>query len=174
MSSISVYGQILHQGCIPISKTPVPLTITEKGKLDDEFLLSKSCTRLDILRLSPVYDLNHMEDIKKRVFIPRTIIKLAIKPSPMYTLCEVSLVKLKVIECLKIDAGKYLHQVGNSTPSSQYELAKRFNGITIIFPRYILFFIISILSKIRVLYYFTNMLIKFTYNNIYQIGKIKL
>ena len=65
-------------------KLPVPLTIA--GKLDDEFLLSKSCTRLDILRLSPVYDLNHMEDIKKRVFIPRTIIKLAIKPSPMYTL----------------------------------------------------------------------------------------
>lgn len=175
MSSVSVYGKIQDDTPTPISIIPDAVDKYGQGKLDDELLLTKLCNRLDIFRLAPVYDSKHMNDIKKRVFIPKTNIKLIIRPSPYYTFCDVSIVGNKVLECLSYSSGKNLHQVGDLKPMNQHDLVKKFDGISIIVPKLIFRFLVLVLpSKIGVCNIFINLLKKLAFNNIYEVGIKKL
>lgn len=175
MSSVSVYGEIYDDIQNPISIIPNAADKYGQGKLDDELLLIKLCSRLDILRLAPVYDSKHMNDIKKRVFLPKTNIKLIISPSPCYTFCDVNVIKNKVLECLGSSSGKNLHQVGDLKPIYQNDLVKRFDGISIIVPKFIFsFFVLILPSKIDVCSVIINLIKKLAFNNVYRVGSKRL
>ena len=65
LSSVSVYGNIDHEEYIEINDTPTPISDYGKGKLHDEKYLIKNCNELHILRLAPVFDDEHLSNIKK-------------------------------------------------------------------------------------------------------------
>lgn len=175
MSSVSVYGQIQDEGLTPIVLNPIAVENYGQGKLYDERLLIKSCDRLDILRLAPTYDSQHMNDIKKRVFIPKTNIKLKICPTPYYTFCNVTIVGDHILECLRASPGKNLHQVGDLKSISQHDLVKRFNGISIVVPQLFFRLLISVLpSRITGCGVIKSLLKKLCFNNVYQIGVKKI
>ena len=175
MSSVSVYGQTRDEASIPIMLNPIAVENYGQGKLCDEGLLTKICNRLDILRLAPTYDLQHMNDIKKRVFIPKTNIKLKIWPSPYYTFCNVTIAGDKILECLRSSQGKNLHQVGDLKSISQHDLVKRFNGISIVVPKLFFRLLISVLpSRISGCSVIKILLKKLGFNNVYEIGVKKI
>ena len=99
LSSISVYGERYLDSLVTIDISPVPSDDYGKGKLNDERALSNVCSHLDIVRLVPTYDSDHSKDIRKRVFIPGTGIKLRILPSPSYSFCHVKGVRFFLLRC---------------------------------------------------------------------------
>ena len=179
LSSISVYGERYLGSCVPIEFSPLASEDYGKGKLRDENSLSKICEHLDIVRLTPIYDIEHMKDIKKRVFIPKTAIKLKILPSPTYSFCEIRVVCDMVLRCLYDSPDRRLHQIGDKSSISQHDLVKRFPGISIIVPQ--LFFTLALIllpSRIPWLQNTRLMLKKLGLTNTFeldvrQLGKIK-
>lgn len=143
LSSVSVYGESYLGRRVPIDFFPLATEDYGKGKLRDEYTLSKICEHLDIIRLTPAYDLENMEDIKKRVFIPKTGIKLRILPSPTYSFCEIKVVCDTVLSCLHGSPNRRLHQIGDKLSISQHDLVKRFPGTSVIVPQ--LFFSLALL-----------------------------
>ena len=175
MSSVSVYGQPRDEVSNPIVVNPVALENYGQGTLRDERLLMKACDTLDILRLAPTYDSQHMNDIKKRVFIPTTNIKIKISPSPYYTLCHVKTSGDKILECLRSGQGRNLHHVGDFKSISQHDLSNRFNGISIIVPKFLFMILNSILpSSLLGFSSLKIMLRKLGFNNVYEIDVKKL
>ena len=79
LSSISVYGEVHSEFAIPLERFPKPTDSYGVGKLRDESFFVTECDHLDILRLMPVYDSQNLQDIRKRVFLPNTNIKIKIK-----------------------------------------------------------------------------------------------
>lgn len=176
MSSVSVYGQGNRDGVLPITTNPRPVDDYAKGKLFDEQLLRKSCVQLDILRLAPVYDIDHLTDLMKRVFIPKTRIMIEIVPSPAYTFCDIAVVGHLVMARVSDGRGRYLHQVGDSSLTSQHDLVKlfadrSFAGRSIVVPRKLILLLASMcppglpgFSVVRML------LLKLGGDTTYQIG----
>lgn len=171
LSSISVYGDSYHEYPIKMEHLPIPTDDYGIGKLRDEQLLIRSCEHLDILRLMPTYDSNHMTDIKKRVFIPKTNLRIKILPSPAYSLCKVDVVIKSVISCLNEPLGRRLHQIGDPLPTLQSELIKSFRGNSIIVPQLLFKFCLAILPiKIKILCKIRLLLRKLGMNNVYELG----
>lgn len=174
-SSVSVYGHPRDEISNPIVLNPVALENYGQGKLYDELLLIKVCDTLDILRLTPTYDSQHLNDIKKRVFIPTTNIKLKIFPAPYYTFCHVKTAGDKILECLRSGQGKNLHQVGDLKSISQHDLVNRFNGISIVVPKQFFRLLNSVLpSNISGCSALKILLRKLGFNNVFEIGVKKL
>ena len=172
MSSVSVYGETLDEKPISINLIPTPVENYGKGKLHDELLLTKVCNRLDILRLAPVYDAIHLADVKKRVFIPKTNIKIKICPAPYYTFCNVEVVGNKVLECLEKEQGRKIYQLGDSEPVSQHDIARKFSGRSLVVPKFLFKIIVKILSlKITAFEIPKLLVIKLGFNNIYKISE---
>ena len=71
MSSISVYGEVDLESSIPLTLVPKPADSYGVGKLRDEDLLISNCSHLSILRLTPVYDSQNLQDIKKKGFFTK-------------------------------------------------------------------------------------------------------
>ena len=144
---MSVYGGEHEESNIPITISPKTSDAYGAGKLRDEKKLSSICDNLDILRLMPVYDSEHMEDVRKRIFFPKTNIKFRILPSPVYCLCNVNVVCDAVIKCLGRTSGRRLHQVGNKAPISQRELLEKFPGFALIIPQVVFKICIKLLPE---------------------------
>ena len=175
LSSISVYGKTDSEIPIQLTKTPIPSNDYGYGKLNDENTLISKCTNLDILRLMPVYDKDNLEDIKKRVYIPKTNLRFKLLPSPKYSLCHISQVSGAILNCLKKSDGKKIHHIADEEPTSQNLLANQFSGLCIVIPQFffkILLFVIP--SKVA---FFNNlyfMLKKLSLNNLYERGNINI
>ena len=170
-SSISVYGETYSKSQTPIIFSPKSADNYGKGKLIDESLFISKCKNLDILRLMPVYDSENLEDIKKRVYFPKTNVKIAIWPSPFYSICNIEKVLFAVQRCIRYGSGKRISHVGDIEPASQKDLLKWFSGSTIFLPQ-VLFSIVFFLLPKKFLFFTTIALMikKLALNNIYEIG----
>ena len=169
--SISVYGELHSNFSIPITLFPKPVDSYGAGKLNDEELFISKCGHLDILRLMPVYDSENLQDIRKRVFLPNTNIKIRIWPAPLYSICNVEEVLTAVKKCMNNISGQRIIQVGDSQPISQNELVNWFSGGSIVVPQLFFRIIVYLLpKKIAVFRSISYMLKKLGLSNIYEIG----
>lgn len=171
LSSISVYGSSYCQIPIKMERLPLSSDSYGQGKLRDEHSLISNCSHLDILRLMPVYNSYENKDIKKRIFIPKTGIKLRILPPPKYNFCHINVVIEKVYVCLGQTPGLRLHQVGNLLPTSQDDLLKVFPGPSILIPQIFFKFILYLLPQKSGLFGKIRFMIKkLGLSNTYELG----
>ncbi len=171
ISSISVYGDFYSESQIPINFSPKSVDSYGSGKIRDENILISKCKHLDILRLMPVYDNENLHDIKKRVFLPKTNIKIIIKPSPLYSICNIEKVLSAVQKSMNYSYGQRIAQVGDAEPISQKELASWFTGRIILVPQLLFKFLFFLLPKKFISFRkIAFMLKKLGLNNIYEIG----
>lgn len=174
-SSISVYGELHSESSIPVTVVPKPVDSYGVGKLYDEDLFISNCSHLDILRLMPVYDSQNLQDIKKRVFLPNTNVKIMIRPAPLYSICNVEEVLTAVKKCMNYGSGQRIIQVGDPQPVSQRDLVSWFSGRSILVPQLLFTAMIFLLPKRVALFRSISfMLKKLGLNNIYEIGCIEL
>lgn len=175
ISSISVYGELYSETSIPLARCPKPTDSYGVGKLRDERLFISNCSHLNILRLMPVYDSLNLQDIRKRVFMPATNIKLLIRPTPLYSICDISEVLTAVKQCMNHKLGKRIIQVGDSKPVSQAELVSWFPGRSVPIPQFAFRAIISLLPRSTAsLKNIRYMLKKLGLNNVYEVGCLEL
>lgn len=171
ISSISVCGDLYSELKIPITFSPKSADNYGSGKIRDENLLISRCKHLDILRLMPVYDNENLQDIKKRVFLPKTNIKIIIRPSPLYSICNIEKVLSAVQKSMNYSYGQRIAHVGDSQPISQNELSSWFTGKAILVPQLLFKFLFFLLPKKLILFRkIAFMLKKLGLNNIYEIG----
>ena len=175
MSSVSVYGDMHSDKAIPMIQNPEPFDDYGLGKIMDEKELIRNCPHLDILRLTPVYDMQNLDDIKKRVFIPKTNLIISIFPSPMYSICHLNQIPTIINKCLKDAPGQRYSQVADHSPIRQKELIRFFKGNKIYIPKLFINLVFHLLPK-RFVYIrrAAFMLKKFGLNNIYQVGSKKI
>lgn len=81
LSSISVYGENQSKKAVRETDKCCPTSDYAKSKLSAEKRLEKLCdanllTRLDVLRLAPVYDAEWSINLEKRVFAPKKLFYL--------------------------------------------------------------------------------------------------
>nr|ADI22503.1 nucleoside-diphosphate-sugar epimerases [uncultured verrucomicrobium HF0500_08N17] len=138
LSSVAVYGEENRNTEVTVSDCLRPSTEYGTSKqLCEELLIQSKIANLTILRLAPVYDNNHMVDIRKRVFFPGLpTIKMIIKPSPRYSLTSVETITKTVLNILsnKINTGEKKYNVVDSKPYKQNELINWFPGQAILLP----------------------------------------
>ena len=171
ISSISVYGKLHSETSIPIIRAPKPISSYGVGKLRDEELFISNCRILNILRLMPVYDSQNLQNIRKRVFLPNTNLKIMIRPSPRYSICNLNEVLIAVKNCMEYKSGQRIIQVGNSEPISQADLVNWFPGISIPIPQILFRVMVCLLpNKLTLLRNTGFMLKKLGLNNIYEVG----
>lgn len=147
MSSISVYGEVFLESMVPILSQPEPAESYGVGKLCDEQLLILKCSNLNIFRLMPVYDSYNLHDVRKRVFLPNTEVKIMVRPAPLYSLCNVEEVLAAVEKYISYECGQRIIQVGDRQPTSQSDLVNWFPGIAIPVPQLLFRSLIYILPK---------------------------
>tara|TARA_B100000768_G_scaffold177068_1_gene190723 strand:+ start:565 stop:1443 length:879 start_codon:yes stop_codon:yes gene_type:complete len=175
ISSISVYGELYSESSIPLTQCPKPTDSYGTGKLRDERLFISNCSHLDILRLMPVYDSLNLQDIRKRVFLPTTNLKILIRPAPLYSICNVEEVLAVVKQCMDYSSGQRIIQVGNSQPVSQAVLVSWFPGKSIPVPQFLFRAMVSLLPKrLGSLRNIRFMLKKLGLNNIYEVGCLEI
>ena len=171
MSSISVYGELYSESSIPVTRCPEPTDTYGTGKLRDEGLFISNCGHLNILRLMPVYDNLNLQDIRKRVFLPTTNVKILIRPSPLYSICNVAEVITVVKKCIGHKSGQRIIHVGDSQPVSQADLVGWFPGRSVPVPQFLFKVMISLLPKrLASLRNIRFMLKKLGLNNVYEVG----
>lgn len=175
LSSVSVYGNIDHEEYIEINDTPTPISDYGKGKLHDEKYLIKNCNELHILRLAPVFDDQHLSNIKKRVYLPGTNFKLNISPSPRYTLCSIKTIISKIINITNCSEGKYLYHVGDQSPYKKNEIAKNFPGMNLNIKREFFEYVINMIpNKYKIFKNLKWLIQKLAFSNVYIIGRKKI
>ena len=171
LSSVSVYGAGYEKNPVEIIVLPETTDDYGSGKLQDEQRLLSKCDNLDILRLMPTYDSDHMADIKKRIFFPKTNIKFRIVPSPSYAFCNVSIVGDAVLKCLDGTPGRRLHQLGDLSPISQCDLLKKFPGFTITIPQLLIKICIKLIPlNLKIGNGVRLLLKKLALPNVYELG----
>mgnify|MGYP001275929666 CR=1 FL=1 len=172
MSSVAVYGDMHSNKAIPIIQNPIPFDDYGLGKIRDENELIRNCPHLDILRLTPVYDMQNLDDIKKRVFIPKTNFIISIFPSPKHSICHLNQISTFINKCLKDYPGQRFSQVADQSPIRQKELIRFFVGTKIYIPKLFINLVFYLLPK---RFAHTRkaafMLKKFGLSNIYQVGR---
>ena len=137
LSSVAVYGEDRRYRPVSVGDELRPSTEYGISKIMTENLVLKSnINSCDILRFAPVFDENHMTDIRKRVFLPGfSSIKISIKPSPKYSLISVKTVVKNVLKILSKDTkGKNIYNISDSKPYNQNDLTKWFIGREISIP----------------------------------------
>ena len=163
------------ESSIPLTLLPKPADSYGLGKLRDEDLFISKCNHLDILRLMPVYDSKNLQDIKKRVFLPNTNVKIKILPAPLYSICNVEEVLTAVKKCMNFGIGQRIIQVGDSQSVSQNELVSWFSGRAIPVPQLLFKAVFFLLPKRVFLFRSIGFMIKkLGLNNIYEIDCIVL
>jgi len=136
-SSVAVYGEDNRKKPVLVSDPLRPSTDYGKSKLIcEEHVLRSDIKNSTILRLAPVYDEEHMVDIRKRVFLPGfSSIKMIIKPSPQYSLTYIDTIVQTVLSILpKGLNGQNIYNISDSKTYSQKELIKWFSGKEVTLP----------------------------------------
>lgn len=137
LSSVAVYGEDDRPLPVSVDATPRPATEYGHSKLVcEKIVLNSHLTKCDILRMAPVYDNKHLQDVSKRVYFPGLRgIKMRILPQPYYSLCHVNRIGDVIQECILRNGSdaRILH-IADPDPYMQHELIKWFKGITIPFP----------------------------------------
>lgn len=98
LSSVSVYSFKNNKDIISINDKPLPVTEYGESKLVCEKILEdKKPKSLHVLRLTPVYSENNLNDLGKRIFLPVFKTPFFTKQERIYSLCSVN----QVVETIK-------------------------------------------------------------------------
>ncbi len=173
LSSVAVYGE--DRRFMPVSTNDDLRPSTDYGnsKLHCERLILQSGIKhCDILRLTPVYDESHLNDIRKRVYLPGPFkAKWRFWPAPYYSLCHVRTVGECIIRTLRQPScGHMIQNVADPKPYSQNELLSWFPGRSIPLPTFIvgpLYYVMSLLPR-RTCYSYRCMYWKLYHSNTYM------
>ena len=138
LSSIDVYGNGSGRLVPPAEISEAGQGPYGKGKLQDELFLQDRANALDILRIAPVYDDTRRNDLAKRVYVPNTLFKLCLVPSPLYRFCDVARVAEAVSASLERKGSKSVCHVCDAMPVRQKDVAATFPGIAFPFPALLL------------------------------------
>ena len=101
------------------------------SKLQAEQLLHAEPFRsLCVLRFTPIYDRDHLQDVAKRVFLPGTRLKLRLCPPPLHSLCRLDRAVRAIVYCIESHGatGRHLTNVNDPLLISQHELTEWFPG----------------------------------------------
>lgn len=137
LSSVAVYGEDDRPQPVSVDATPRPATAYGHSKLESEnIMFSSHLIKCDVLRMAPVYDKQHLQDVAKRVYFPGMRgIKMRLLPTPYYSLCHVERVANMIQECiLEGNPGQRIIHVADPVPYSQHQLLEWFEGVSIPFP----------------------------------------
>ena len=155
-SSVAVYGEDGRRDPVSVKAELHPATEYGKSKvICEQRILESNLEHCDILRLAPVYDETHMNDVRKRVFLPGPFsIKMCFIPSPRYSLCHVDTVVQTVTNLLaRPPEGRRIFNVADPTPYDQCEISSWFPGKGIPVP----------IGMVRPFYWLTLLLGKRSY-----------
>ena len=155
-SSVAVYGEDGRHVQVSVKDGLHPATDYGKSKvLCEKLIWESSLEHCDILRLAPVYDETHMNDVRKRVFLPGPFsIKMRFIPSPRYSLCHIDTVVQIVTNLLaRPPEGRRIFNVADPTPYDQSEISSWFPGKGIPVP----------IGMVRPFYWLTLLLGKRSY-----------
>jgi len=163
LSSVSVYGEDKRKKPITVRDSTRPFSYYGKSKLKCEEIILKFSSTCDILRLCPVYGVNHLSDIKKRVIFPmQSFFKMCIVPSPRYSLCNIDLISLTIKTLVKRGPmNQNIYNICDANSYSQKSISSYFKNYKIILPEilfkpfYYLTFILGFKKgyKLRCLYW---------------------
>ncbi len=137
LSSVAVYGEDRRHKAVSVHDDTFPATEYGKSKLQSENdLLQSSIESLDILRLAPVFDSEHLSDVRKRVFLPgSSFIKMKMYPPPQYSLCHIKTILETVSNLLvNLHDKKKVRNLSDRKAYSQNEIRAWFSGREIPFP----------------------------------------
>jgi nucleoside-diphosphate-sugar epimerase len=173
LSSIAVYGSDGRSYSVTVNDEKRPASEYGLGKLKcEEAILNSGIKDYYILRPAPVFDDDHMTDLKKRVYFPGiNWVKMVIKPSPGYSFCHINTLLNAIFErALQNSSLPRVVNVTDPTPYNQNELAKKFDGIGIIIPGIVFTAIINLLNLLpfSLCYTVRCFLAKLFKNNIYK------
>jgi nucleoside-diphosphate-sugar epimerase len=175
MSSVAVYGEDKRDRPVDISDILRPSTEYGISKvIGEEHLLKAKFDRCSILRLSPVFDEAHMNDIRKRVFLPiLSKVKIKIIPSPQYSLSSVNTVIKASLSLLSNNLSGYnIYNISDSKTYSQNEITEWFSGVRVILPVFLVkpFYWLTYLLPKKYAYRMRCFYWKFFKSNIYSMS----
>ncbi len=131
LSSVAVYGEAGRNGAVTVDAQLRPSTNYGLSKLLCERMIGATpLTSCDILRLAPVFDEEHLKDVRKRVYLPGIKAgKIRIVPPPDYSLCHINTLTAKILELISQPSlGRRVRNVADPMPYRQSELLARFPG----------------------------------------------
>lgn len=131
LSSVAVYSRCGQKGAgSPWAETNPPTAYGKSKAASEELVIRHGFRKVDILRLPPVYDEDHLADVRKRVFLPvLKQVRFRLHPSPKYSLCHVSKIGSVIAGLVedKEDKTRIFH-VADDTRYSQHQLCGWFSG----------------------------------------------
>jgi nucleoside-diphosphate-sugar epimerase len=140
-SSVAVYGEDKRSEAVSVKGDLRPSTDYGKSKLAcEKLLLGSDLKKVKILRLAPVFDQDHLKDVRKRVFLPGPLpIKMRFIPSPTYSLCHVDTVVNLVLNMINgtDQTGDQIRNVTDSNIYNQQELLSWFPGRGVTLPTFL-------------------------------------
>jgi nucleoside-diphosphate-sugar epimerase len=139
LSSVSVYGEDKRTGVVTVKDDLRPSTFYGLSKMKCEEIIINKISNSDILRLTPVYDENHLVDVRKRIFFPFfPSLKMIITPSPLFSLCNINSVCTAVQTIISRGPnGQNIFNISDPAPYSQKEMTLYFPNRKIVIPRFI-------------------------------------
>jgi nucleoside-diphosphate-sugar epimerase len=131
LSSVAVYESDGAATPLTAVRWIDPLDDYGRSKVECEaiFWLAPA-ERTVVLRLTPVFDGDHLADVRKRVFMPRgTGMKVRLFPTPSYSMCRIDTALAAVCQSLEdkdLKSGTF--HVAEASPFTQHALAELFPG----------------------------------------------
>ena len=173
LSSIAVYGVDGREHPVTVEDEKRPSSEYGLSKLKcEEAILSSGIKDFFFLRPAPVFDDDHMDDIKKRVYFPgQSAFKILIKPSPKYSLCHINTLTEKIIALShQASVSPRITNIMDPLPYDQNELAEKFSGIRVPIPSFIFTALINLLDTLPFskCYAIRCFLAKLFKNNVYK------
>jgi UDP-glucose 4-epimerase len=133
-SSIAVYGEACRGQVIRLDEPLKPSTEYGKSKLECESMLKESnLTDFRILRFTPVYAPDDLNDIAKRVFVPgQRKLRMRMIPSPAYNFCSIDSAAEALIKAIEQDHRcRSISHVMDDKHYSQADILSWFSGPSI-------------------------------------------
>ena len=137
ISSVAVYGEDGRLGAVDINDTLRPSTAYGRSKIQSEELVKNaSFPRYSILRLTPVFDQEHLKDVCKRLYFPGfKAFKIKIRPDVFYSLAHVNTVASAICDVLENEKeSPVIRHVFDDEPYSQNKLTSWIPGKSIPLP----------------------------------------
>ena len=130
-SSVAVYGNCRE---MTVDSPVNPIGDYALSKTEGEELLRNEVSHLDIVRLCPVYDEGHLDNVRKRAFLPGTGCRIKVVPNPATTFCRSENVGRQIADLVaRGPAGQHVHHV-EGEHLTQLEMTEMFTGPRILLP----------------------------------------
>lgn len=175
LSSVAVYKHDLGGGVTYVNSPISPSSDYGQSKtLSEKLVLESTINNVYILRLTPVFDELHMNDISKRVFLPGTNIKFKTSWDRSYSLCKINALGEIIKEIMyELPQGKWAYLVTDGNNYDQLCLNKMFPGDAINIPKFPLLVFVKLTKYIPFKFgaFVRENIKKLFKSNIYVCGK---